>query len=221
MSARARLVLVRHGESTWNADGILQGQADPPLSLRGRRQVRALAPLVRALQPDGAVTSDLARAHESAALLGWPGAPRDPAWRELDLGAWTGRPSAEVRAEDDEAFAAWRTGRRAPPEGETYAAFGERVERAARTLLAVGGTWVVVCHGGPIRLLVTRMLGLGPGRVAGVANASATVLEDAGDGVRLVAFNLVAAGSEARDGQVSEIGSGVLTVPSWPPHRRR
>src|SRR3982751_192701 len=99
----ARLVFVRHGQSTYNAQQRLQGQADPPLSEAGRAEARLLAP---ALPPfDQVVTSDLVRASETAALLGYPDAPRDPRWREIDLGEWAGR---RIRAFADGTQAAWR-----------------------------------------------------------------------------------------------------------------
>jgi len=92
MSGDLRIVLVRHGESVWNAEGRWQGQADPPLTDRGREQARAAAP---ALPTIGAlVASDLQRARETAELLAEPfgdlpvGVDRD--LRERDAGAFSG-----------------------------------------------------------------------------------------------------------------------------------
>jgi len=92
------LVLVRHGESTWNAEHRLQGQQDPPLSARGREQARAAARVVAGLGLPAAriVCSDLSRARETAELLGLGAARLDPAWREIDVGRWAGRRAAEV-----------------------------------------------------------------------------------------------------------------------------
>src|SRR3954451_4742886 len=69
MLSRDRLILVRHGESVWNAEERLQGQLDPPLSERGRRQSRALAATLDGLPGDRVICSDLARARETAELL--------------------------------------------------------------------------------------------------------------------------------------------------------
>lgn len=115
-----RLLLVRHGQSSWNAEERLQGQADPPLSELGRAPALALAlaPVLRTLAPDLVVTSDLARVRQSAELLGYPDAPADARWREFDLGDWTARTKAEVRAESNGAYSAWRAGRAGPPGGE-------------------------------------------------------------------------------------------------------
>ena len=70
MLFRDRLILVRHGESTWNAEELLQGQLDPPLSERGREQSRALAGMLDGVPDDRIVCSDLGRARETADLLG-------------------------------------------------------------------------------------------------------------------------------------------------------
>ena len=72
-----RILLVRHGESEWNAVRRLQGQADIDLSQKGRRQAAALAPVVEGLAPDLVLTSDLKRAADTAALLGYPQAVRE------------------------------------------------------------------------------------------------------------------------------------------------
>src|SRR4051794_31989953 len=92
----ARLVLVRHGQSTWNAEGRLQGQADPPLSARGRDEARALAPVLGGFPAERVIASDLRRTRETAEAAGFSGAALDPTWREIDVGEWAGRPLAEL-----------------------------------------------------------------------------------------------------------------------------
>ena len=83
MLSRDRLILVRHGESTWNAEELLQGQLDPPLSERGRGQSQALAGILDGLPAERVVCSDLGRARETAELLGLrPGALRRPLARD-------------------------------------------------------------------------------------------------------------------------------------------
>ena len=79
----ARLLLVRHGQSTYNAQARLQGQADPPLSDAGRREAELLEPALARFPEDRVVTSDLRRARETAALLGYPEARPDARWREI------------------------------------------------------------------------------------------------------------------------------------------
>ena len=168
----ARLVLVRHGQSTWNAEGRLQGQADPPLSESGREEARALAPHLAGFPAERVVTSDLRRARETAALLGHDGARRDPRWREIDVGAWSGRSLDELPRG---AEVSWRAGPLVPPGGESWGALTARVRGAAEELAAAGGAWLVVAHGGVIRALVGELAGVDPTRLAGPANASVTV----------------------------------------------
>lgn len=194
-----RLLLVRHGESTWNAEGRLQGQADPPLSERGREQARALAEWVGEQEVARAVSSDLARARETAELLGFPAADTDPSWREVDVGEWAGRLAMDVVAEDGVAYRAWREGREAAPGGEAYPDFAARIDGAGRALLEAAGeeeTILVVCHGGAVRSLCVGLLGLELRQLGGVANGSATVIERVDSGVRLAAYNVGGAGGE-------------------------
>src|SRR4051812_16111834 len=110
----ARLVLVRHGQSTWNAEGRLQGQADPPLSARGRDEARALAPMLAGFPAERVVASDLRRTRETAEAAGFAGAALDPTWREIDVGEWAGRPLAELPPGGEPA---WRGGPPLPPRG--------------------------------------------------------------------------------------------------------
>ena len=151
----------------------------------------------RKLEPEGVVTSDLVRARETAAILGWPDAEPDARWREVDIGEWAGRPSAEVREREGDAFAAWRRGDYVPDGGESYDVIGERVAGAARELLERGGTQVAVCHGGPIRMGCVKLLGLELRQLGGLGNGSATILGTDSEGrPRLLGYNLLGEGAE-------------------------
>src|SRR4051794_31881622 len=112
-----RLVLIRHGQSTWNADGLLAGQGDPPLTQAGRREAAALAPVLGGFPPERAIVSDLVRARDTAALLGHPDARVDARWREVAVGEWEGRPLSEIPAGTEPA---WRGGTLVPPGGESW-----------------------------------------------------------------------------------------------------
>ena len=171
-----RLVLVRHGESTWNAEERLQGQLDPPLSDRGRDQARLLAPVLDAVPDDRIVVSDLARARQTAELLGLETVRLDPRWREIDIGEWGGRTAAEIDAQSDE-LTSWRGGPRTAPGGESWADFTARVSAAVDELAAAGGSWLVVCHGGCIRVATAHLTGADPLHLGSPPNASATVFE--------------------------------------------
>jgi glucosyl-3-phosphoglycerate phosphatase len=181
----ARLVLVRHGESEWNAEHRLQGQADPALSEAGRRQGEALRALLEPLGFERAVTSDLGRSVETARLAGHPEARHDPRWREIALGDWTGKLEAEVSAEE---LAAFRHATLVPPSGESWPIFQARVASAVEALGREGGDWLVFTHGGPVRAAVAHVTHARPEAIAGPANASITVLELA-PRRRLLVFN--------------------------------
>lgn len=186
-----RLILVRHGETDWNARKVLQGQADIELSARGRGQAEALKRLVQRWQPTSAVCSDLSRTVETACLLGWANARRDVRWREADLGEWTGRQVAELRRDTPMHYQRWRDGLEAPPEGETFTCLRERVAAAVQALASTPGNVLVVAHGGVIRAALSTLIGLHAERIVPVEPASATVFQMAPT-ARLLAYNVTA-----------------------------
>lgn len=169
-----RLILVRHGESAWNAERRMQGQADPPLSPAGRAQALALRPLVDAEEPDLVVSSDLRRARQTLALLGREG-PGDPGWRESGMGDWTGRVVAELPAGD---YRAWLEDRHTPDGGEAWPEMCARVVAAAGALAQTGARRaLVVTHGGPVRACCASLAGLPRSGLVPVPTGSVTVLE--------------------------------------------
>jgi 2,3-bisphosphoglycerate-dependent phosphoglycerate mutase len=138
------LLLVRHGETDWNAEGKLQGHTDRPLNEYGRRQAQALADRLAAEQVDALYASDLCRARETAEILGERlGLPVDvdPDLREKNWGTWEGLTSDERL---DVAY-----------EGETSEAHRERMLRAVERIVErhPKGRVVVVTHGGSLRRL--------------------------------------------------------------------
>jgi glucosyl-3-phosphoglycerate phosphatase len=183
-----RLVIVRHGESTWNAEERLQGQLDPPLSDRGRDQARALAAAVdlSAFRPERILCSDLTRARQTAELLGVTPGRYDPRWREIDIGEWGGRTAAEIDAEGG-GLTNWRGGPRTAPDGETWAAFAARVAGAVDELAAAGGSWLVVSHGGCVRAACAHVTGADHLRLGSPGNASTTTFE-LGERPRLMSY---------------------------------
>jgi broad specificity phosphatase PhoE len=185
-----RLLLVRHGESEWNKERRLQGQADIALSPHGRNQALQLRPVIASLAPDCILTSDLQRARETAALLGFHEAEPCVPLREIDVGDWTGRPIAEIEKGDLAAYRGWRAGRFTPPRGEEWAAFKDRTCAVVRR--CVGGDArriLLVAHGGVIRAILEGLLGLEPARIVPVGPASLTVLKHTSD-EKMAAFKL-------------------------------
>lgn len=162
-----RLLCIRHAESTWNALGRWQGQADPPLSEAGRRAAAALAEELAADAVGCAalVSSDLLRARETAGILAarWSLAPETwPALREADLGSWSGFVTAEIEARWPEDYRRFRAGdlELRPGGGESRRALRERALGAVRTLEARWGdaAVVLVTHLGWLRALAPGLV---------------------------------------------------------------
>jgi glucosyl-3-phosphoglycerate phosphatase len=172
--AARHVFLVRHGESTFNAEARIQGQADAPLSDAGRAQARTLVPVLDDLPAPRAISSDLARAAETAALAGRPDAAADERWRERAMGVWTEALEADLPAAD---LAAFRAGRLVPPGAETWDDVQRRVGEALEELARGPADAVVFTHGGCVRAAVTHLTGADPATIAGPANVSVTTLQ--------------------------------------------
>lgn len=185
-----RLLLVRHGESEWNAVRRLQGQADIELSEKGRQQARALATTVASLKPDRVLTSNLKRARDTATLLGFSSAQPTPELREIDVGDWTASLISEIVERERENYRGWRAGTYVPPGGEAWDDFTARTEGAVRGALLDAERLLVVCHGGVIRALLQALIGLGPEKILPVGPASLSILKiDGRQEARLELFN--------------------------------
>jgi broad specificity phosphatase PhoE len=171
-------LLIRHAQSQLNAEGRWQGWTDAPLSAAGVAQARALAREL-AREPLGAlVASPLARALETARILGEPHgmAPElDPDLRELDLGEWGGLTRAEIAGRWPEALARFDGGDpdARPAGGESRRELGRRVGRAAAALARrhAGCRIALVTHLGVIAALLPGAR-LAPAEVRRVAAAS-------------------------------------------------
>ncbi|MDQ6797251.1 MAG: histidine phosphatase family protein [Actinomycetota bacterium] len=152
-----RVLLLRHGQSTWNAEGRWQGWSDPPLSELGRVQAADAAEHLGGLGLTSVTASDLDRARTTATVvasaLDLAPVAVDEDLREYNVGAWEGltRPEIELRWPDQ--LDAWRKGRlAAAPGGETRVAFLARVEAGLARVAAAGGdSPLVITHGGVIR----------------------------------------------------------------------
>jgi probable phosphoglycerate mutase len=192
-SAGTGLLLVRHGQSTWNAEGRWQGHADPPLSETGLRQARAAAPALAGF--DAVWCSDLVRARQTAEGCGPPevAVDEDPGLRERDVGSWTGLTRDEIEAR----WPGWIADGRRPDGWEDDAVVAGRAWAALRSIaatLGAGRRAVVVSHGGVIRAVETR-LGVPPrlvpnlggvwlhGASGGLVLGDRVTLIDAGPGV--------------------------------------
>ena len=134
-----RLILVRHGQTEWNADGRYQGQSNVALSALGRKQAECLAERFPAQRPDAIYASDLDRARETAECVGKKfgiSVRPEPAFRELSFGDWEGLTYQEISTRWPEEAKKLFT---APdeliiPHGET---FQELQERALKKIEAL------------------------------------------------------------------------------------
>jgi probable phosphoglycerate mutase len=203
-----RLLLVRHGVTTWNREGRFQGRLDPPLDPLGELEAAYLAERLaaEALPPPRIVSSPLQRAASTARILaerlaslgGSASVELDAGLVEIGAGEWEGSTHAELQARDGQRYAAWRDsgGELEPPGGETLEASRARVGGALDALLesAAGSedSLLLVSHGGILRLAAGHLLGLPTASVWDweVHNASLSTLgRDATGDWRVVAWN--------------------------------
>ncbi|MDQ2943322.1 MAG: histidine phosphatase family protein [Candidatus Dormibacteraeota bacterium] len=180
------MLLVRHGQSTWNREHRIQGQLDPPLSVEGRKQAERLGQRLAGRRLTAFYSSDLKRAFETAqAIAEFTGIDAEPApgLREIFLGEWEGLRTEELAQLFPEAWARWTD---EPdwdlvPGGEGAALFEARVAEALDVILERHdhGDVLVVTHGGVIQMALHRIVGR-PSRGLfpfKIQNASITVIE--------------------------------------------
>jgi probable phosphoglycerate mutase len=162
------VLLLRHGQTSWNAESRFQGQTDVELDDVGRAQASRAARLLARLRPDRLVSSDLRRARDTAeALADLTGLPLalDPRLRETYAGTWEGMTTAEIDAAHGPEREAWRSGREVRPGGDGELRFevGHRVATAVREHVAelgVGQLLVAVSHGGAVSSGLQTLLGV-------------------------------------------------------------
>ncbi len=163
------VLLLRHGQSEWNAVRRWQGSADTPLTELGREQARRTAHRLQTLDADfvGPWSSDLARASETASILadglGIGPVVTDPRLREAHAGEWQGMTPDEIEA----AYPGWLAAHRRP---SSFEPFAEVVTRAVDAVVAItstsngAGIPLVVTHSGLIRSMI-RDLGVSDTRI--------------------------------------------------------
>lgn len=165
------IILIRHGETAWNAERRLQGHLDIPLNPEGERQAALLAGALASSAIDLIVSSDLSRARQTAqavAKLHGLSLHSDPALRERAYGGFEGLLYSEIEARFPADFAAWQARDvDAPlPEGKHQGeSFRDFFARATGAILAWGAqhhgkTIVLVAHGGVLECAYRLALGL-------------------------------------------------------------
>jgi len=187
-----RILLVRHGETAWNALGKLQGHTDIALNDVGRDQARSLSARLGDAAVTAVWTSDLLRARETGAILasalGLPAPTVDPELRERAFGVFEGLTRSECEARHPDAWRDWVAQTGSPPGGELR---GDAIARLGRALTRIAthpappeterGTVVVVSHGGVMRLWLMDLLGT---TIPLVANGTTYVVDHDGTAFR-------------------------------------
>ena len=191
------LVLIRHGATDWNAERRLQGRTDRPLSRAGVAAVRRwrLPPL---LQEAVWATSPLARARQTAALLGHDGCVVEPALVEMAWGGWEGRAREELIVEVG--FVAIERNPQGrdfrPPGGESPREVWARLKPWVATMAMTRGSIVAVTHRGVVRALYAEATGwdmIGPPADDFAAGAAQLFLARNDGSVGLIRANLMLA----------------------------
>jgi broad specificity phosphatase PhoE len=151
-----RILLLRHGQSEWNAEGRWQGQADIELTELGRRQAYAASQRLGVV--DAIVCSDLRRASDTAqilsAQLGVGPVVVEPLFRERDAGEWSGLTTAQIEQGWPGYLAERRRPDRFEPEADALARLLEGLDQVHATF--GGGEVLVVTHGGLVHALEHR-----------------------------------------------------------------
>jgi probable phosphoglycerate mutase len=183
-----QVILWRHGRTSWNVAGRVQGQSDIPLDETGHAQARSAASRLAALKPHRILSSDLQRARDTAAYLSAAAGvdvELEERFRELNFGAREGLTWREAWDQMPEGMQAWVDGDETQiPGSETHQQAGDRFAdglRAALPSLPKDGVLVVVAHGAVLRTGICRFLGIPPahwGTFGALNNCSWSVLEE-------------------------------------------
>lgn len=166
-----RVWLVRHGSTLWNEQRRFCGYSDVALTQEGRAQARWLATCLSEVNIAAIYTSDLLRTRETATIIAEartqaPAIQSEEAWREINFGAWEGLTYAEIAARFPTQLGFFSDPvNSSPPGGESLAQLRQRsLEALARALAgdnaSAEGDIVIVSHGGPLRVLLSCILGM-------------------------------------------------------------
>jgi broad specificity phosphatase PhoE len=171
----SELLLARHGETEWSANGRHTSRTDLPLTDTGRRHARRLAPRLADRRFALVLTSPMRRAVETCELagLGEQAHVRDEL-REWDYGDYEGVTTAEIQRRRP-GWSLWRDG---CPNGEIAADVGARADRVIAEVRAASADAVAFGHGHMLRVLAARWLGLAPeeGALFGLATGTLSTL---------------------------------------------
>ncbi|GAA1348208.1 histidine phosphatase family protein [Falsarthrobacter nasiphocae] len=222
------LVVMRHGQTEWNAERRFQGRTDIPLNETGESQAAQAAPIVAQWAPSRIVASPLSRALVTAQAVGRElglDVSTHEGLMETFLGGWEGREADEIAAAEPELLSQWRSGDMhvaAGGTGETRVDVARRATAAVDGILAdaePGSTTLVVMHGGAAAALIHALLRLPEEAFVtfeGLGNCSWSVLREDFAGVdrgEVQREGAVGAGDPAESGESAE--SGAASANAW------
>lgn len=166
----ARLLLLRHGESTWNARALWQGQANPPLSEKGQAQAQAAAEGLIGLDIAKVISSDLVRAIRTGQIiadhLGLGEVTIEEGFREVDVGEWSGLTRVEIEQRWPGQRAAWADNKlESTPGGELLSLFTDRIcEAMVRAAHLAGAAPAVIVGHSRVLSALERVVDAKPAR---------------------------------------------------------
>lgn len=184
-----KIIVVRHGETQWNRELRYQGQTNVDLNEEGIRQVERLAQHLKDEKIESIYSSDLKRAYKTAEAIAKYHSlkiKKTKLLREIHYGIWEGMYLFEVKEKYPEILSEWI---KSPfntviPEGESIKSFARRIKRAIDKILKeTVGNILIVSHGGPIKIILTYLLGmdLSQVRIFRQDNTALNIIEEEGE----------------------------------------
>ncbi len=192
------IILIRHGETSWNREKRFQGHTDIPLSDQGRSQAISLARRLKADPVDAIYASDLSRAAATAEFTSQAlglAVHRLRELREIDFGDWEGKSVRSILTDYPLQAARWfkNPGRESIPGGETHQAIHSRLMDTLHRIVKAHPDQKVALfsHGGPIRYMLIGALDMNPDMFwrMEIDNTSVSVLKHTDRGFLLKGIN--------------------------------
>ena len=167
-----QITVVRHGETEWSRDGRHTSHTDLPLAAAGEEEARQVAAALVGTTFDLVLTSPLRRAADTAALVGFPEARREPALAEWDYGEYEGSTTDAIRRTVPD----WTVFTHATPGGESADEVAVRADRVVdRVLDEATERALVFSHAHLLRVLAARWIDQDPAFGAHLLLATGTI----------------------------------------------
>jgi alpha-ribazole phosphatase/probable phosphoglycerate mutase len=163
----AKWYLTRHGETSWNAEGRLQGHQDVTINDRGRRQAESLRNRLSGIKFDATYSSDLLRCVQTSELVlgGYVDTLiKSKLLREQTFGYWEGMSYEQIQVREPRLYAEMMESYETfvPPNGESFGYVAKRVSAFIEQVRTKHerGNILIVAHGGSLRALIMTLLGM-------------------------------------------------------------